>query len=199
MLSNRFIENAPSNNKTQESGFSLIEVIIAIFILTIGLLGAVASLTYAMQYTNTSRNVGQAKAIILSSLEEIESLRNTRRLEFKQIANVGGVDNTNSQNPFGGFSDDFKEISLSQGPDGVFGTDDDLMDAGPDGIYGTGDDFVNHALVRSGYSRKITITGFAADPTIKKIEVRVTYTSASGSIGEIVGVSYINDESRTTG
>ena len=190
----------PKNSyKHKEDGFSLIETIIAIFILTIGLLGAVASLTYAMQYTNTSRNVGQAKSIIVSSLEEIESLRNTRRLEFKQIATVGQVDNTDASNTFGGFSNDFKEISLIAGPDGIFGTDDDLIEAGPDNIYGTGDDFTNPAMVRTGYSRKITITPFPSDPTIKKVEVRVKYVSASGSMGEITGVSYINDESRTTG
>lgn len=198
MLNNRLTQNAPLK-KNQDTGFSLIEVIIAILILTIGLLGAVASLTYAMQFTNTSRNVGQAKAVIVSSLEEIESLRNTRRLDFKQIANVGEVDNTNSKNTFEGFSTDFKEVSLSAGPDGIYGTDDDLIDAGPDEVYGTGDDFINPALVRSGYLRKITITSFPSDQTIKKVEVRVKYISASGTYAEITGVSYINDESRTTG
>ena len=71
-----------------ENGFSLLEVIIAIFILTISLLGAAAALGYALEFSNTSRNVGKAKSIIVSTIEEIESLRNTRRLEFKQIANL---------------------------------------------------------------------------------------------------------------
>ena len=193
------------NSKTEkpekigESGFSIMEVLVAILVLTIGLLGAAAALTYALQFGNTSRNVGKAKTIIVSTIEEIESLRNTRRLDFKQIANVGAVDNTNSKNTFNGFSTGYKDISINPGPDGINGTNDDLMDAGPDGIYGTGDDFVNPALVRSGYSRKITITPFPSDATIKKVEIKVRYVSATGSFSEIVGVSYINDEARTTG
>jgi prepilin-type N-terminal cleavage/methylation domain-containing protein len=181
-----------------EAGFSLMEVIVAIIILTIALLGTAAALGYALEFGNTSRNVGRAKSIITSSIEEIESLRNTRRLDFKQIANVGSVDNTNSKNPFNGFSTGFKEISLSAGKDGVNGTDDDLIDAGADTIYGTADDFTNSSLIRSGYTRQITITTLPSDVTIKKVEIKVKYVSASGSLGMITGISYINDEARTT-
>ena len=123
-----------------EKGFSLLEAIVAILILTIGLMGAAGALTYSLQYSTTSKNVGNAKLIIVSTIEEIESLRNTRRLEFKQISNVSEVDNTDCKNTFNGFSTGFKPISLNPGFDGVSGTNDDIKEAGPDAIWGNADD-----------------------------------------------------------
>lgn len=194
------MSNNPRKTKQfNEEGFSLLEAIVAIFILTIGLMGAAGALTYSLQYSTTSKNVGNAKLIIVSAIEEIESLRNTRRLEFKQISNVGEVDNTDCKNTFNGFSTGFKPISLNPGFDGVDGTDDDIKEAGPDATLGTADDVDNPALIRSGYLRQITITSLAGDPTIKRIEVRVRYYSSGGAVGEIAGVGYINNETRTTG
>lgn len=183
-----------------EKGFSILEMVIAILVVTIGLLGAAAALAYSLQFTNTSRNVGKAKAIAISTIEEVETLRNTRRLDFKQIANVGEVDNTDAKHAFNGFSKGFKPISINPGPDGVNGTDDDLVTgAGADEVYGTADDVSDSALSRGGYSRQITITKYLSDPNIRKVEVKVKYISATGSMSEITGVSYINDETRTTG
>lgn len=180
----------------KQGGFSLIEAVVAIFIMTVGLIGTAAALGYAIHYGTISRNVTSAKSIIFAQIEEIEALRNSRRLDFKQIANVGDVDNTNTPAVFGGFSTGFKEMSLNPGPDGVNGTDDDLLDAGADGTYGTADDFNNPALVRSGYSRQITVTNLSG--SMKKIEIRVRYLGSGGAVGEIAGVCYLNDEGSLT-
>ena len=196
------MSNNPKQKKNQnttnrdERGFSLIEAVVAILIITIGLIGTAAAITYALEFSAISRNVSNAKLVIVSSIEEIESLRNTRRLDFKQIANVGGVDNTGTPNTFNGFSSGYKEVSLNPGPDGVNGTDDDLRSAGPDGDYGTTDDFDDPTLVRSGYVRQITITNL--NTTLKKVEIKVRYFGSGGKIGELRGVSYINDEARIT-
>ena len=180
----------------KQNGFSLIEAVVAIFILTIGLMGTAAALGYAIHYGTISRNVTNAKSIIVGQIEEIETLRNSRRLDFKQIANVGSVDNTDAPATFSGFSTGFKELSINPGPDGVSGTDDDLRDAGPDGILGTADDVDNPAFVRSGYMRQITITNLSG--SMKKIEIKVRYVGTNGNVGEIAGVSYLNDEGRLT-
>lgn len=187
------------NNKSasiSEKGFSLIEAVVAIMIITIGLIGTAAAITYALEFGAISRNVGNAKLVIVSTVEEVESLRNTRRLDFKQIANVGDVDNQGTPNTFNGFSDGYKQVSLNPGPDGVNGTDDDLRNAGVDGTYGTADDFDDPALVRSGYVREITITNL--NTTLKKVEIKVRYFGTGGKIGELRGVSYINDDARVT-
>ncbi|MGI8642248.1 MAG: type IV pilus modification PilV family protein [Pyrinomonadaceae bacterium] len=181
--------------KTNENGFTIVEAVVAILILTIGLIGTAAAITYALEFGSISRNVTSAKSVVVSAIEEIETLRNSRRLNFKQVANVGGVDNVGSSNPFNGFGTGFKPVSLSPGPDGVNGTDDDLRDAGPDGVFGTADDFDNQGLIRSGYTRQITITNLSN--TLKKVEIKVRYLGRAGKTGEIVGVSYLNDEART--
>lgn len=194
MLNKKIITENPKN---KQSGFSLIEAVIAIFILTIGLIGTAAAITYAVEFSTLSRNVSNAKSVIVGSIEEIETLRNSQRLDFKQIENVGNVDNNNMTINFNGFSVGFKDVSFNHpGADGVNGTDDDLRSAGVDGTYGTADDFDDPSLIRSGYRRNITITNLSA--TLKKIEVKVQYEGTSGRIGELTGVCYLNDESRLT-
>ncbi len=174
----------------------MIEAVVAIFIITIGLIGTAAAITFALQFTTLSRNVSDAKLIIVASIEEIESLRNSQRLDFKQIENVGNVDNTNTPRVFNGFSVGFKDVSINPGPDGVNGTDDDLRNAGADGTYGTGDDFDDASWARIGYRRQITITNLS--DTLKRIEVKVQYFGASGGVGVLTGVCYLNDEARAT-
>ena len=189
--------SAQESSKKMENGFSLVEAIIAIFILTIGLIGTAAAVTYALEFSSISRNVTKAKLVVTASIEEIESLRNSRRLNFKQVANAGSVDNAEAQNAFLGFSKDFQMVSSSPGPDGVNGTADDISTApGNDGVFGTPDDVVNMKLLRDGYIRQIEIVNLSA--SLKKVIVRVRYASTNGKMGEIVGVSYLNDEARTT-
>jgi type II secretory pathway pseudopilin PulG len=177
-----------------EDGFTLIEAVIAILIITIGLIGTAGAITYALEYSTISKNATNAKQVATSMIEQIESLRNTRRLAFRQIANVGSVDNTDAINNFTGFSTGFKEVSTRPGEDGVTGTDDDLINAGIDGIYGNADDFVDNSFARNGYTRQITITELSA--VVKKVEVKVRYASSAGKIGELRGVCYLNNDSR---
>ena len=196
-MSNKKSRSADGANiPKSEGGFSLVEAVIAIFILTIGLIGTAAALTYALEFGSISRNVSTAKSVVVASIEEIETLRNSRRLDFKQIANVGAVNNTGATNPFNGFSTGFKPISLDPGADGVFGTDDDLINSGTDGVFGTADDFEDETRIRSGFERQITITNLS--DSLRKVEITVHYFGRAGNRAQISGVSYINDEFRVT-
>lgn len=182
-----------SRSKRQD-GFTMIEAIVAIFILTIALVGTMAAIVYALEFGVISRNVGSAKLIIVAAIEETETLRNAQRLNFRQIANVGAVDNADSSNFFSGFSNGFRPISTIPGPDGVNGTDDDTIVRGADGQYGTKDDFNDTSKIQSGYSRQITVSNLS--DSLKKIEIKVKYSGRGGKQGEITGVSYLNDDSR---
>lgn len=185
------IRNFPA--RSDEAGFTLLEAVIAIFVLTIGLVGTAAAITYAMQYTAISQNVTKSKLLLMASVEQIESLRNDRRLEYKQIANIGAVNNADAVNSFGGFSQDFQSISETPGADGVFGTADDFVAPGADGTYGTSDDVP--ALTMPQYTRRIVITELSG--SIKKIQVFVRYPGMGGTIGQVAGTSYLNDDART--
>src|SRR5436190_19434071 len=102
---------------------------IAVLILTVGLLALAGSIGYAIAVSNKGRNLTNTKLVAVSMLEQMETLRNTGRLTFGQIANSGSVDNTAATRNFGGFPTGFQPVSINPGPDGIFGTQDDLTDS----------------------------------------------------------------------
>lgn len=189
----------PNNRRSQkkgrtDSGFSLLELVIAATILTVGLLAVASSIGYAMVAGNHGRAITNTKLLVVSILEQMETLRNTGNMTFGQIANVGQVDNTGAARSFVGFQTGFQQISTNPGPDGIFGTADDLIDSGTDGIFGTVDDFVNPSFAVVGYTREIQITSLSS--TLKKITVTVSYP-VNGNMKQLAAVCYLNDNSRS--
>lgn len=167
---------------SSDAGFTLLETAIALVILTIGLVALAGSISYAMVARNQSRNVMDAKIMIVTALEQIETLRNTKQLTYGQIANEGEVDNTGGIITFGGFPSAFRDIPLNPGTDGIYGTTDDT---------GTG--------ARTGFKRKVVITALPAGTALdkanlKKIEVTVQYPGQNGVTQELVGVGYLNND-----
>lgn len=167
-----------------QAGFTLIESICAIAILTIGLIGTAAAISAAMKFTRIGRNVTDAKAIALSQIEQIHSLRDSRRLTFRQIANTGSVNNAGSDLNFTGFTTGFVDIPDLPGADGIYGTADDPAPQ-PD---------------KFGYRRETLIT-FAIDtitlqplPDLKQIIVNVQYPGADGQTYQLSCTSYINND-----
>ncbi len=177
--------------KPGEKGTSLLELIVSVMVLTVGLLGAAAAIGHALRLNTMSRNATNAKFTGVSMLEQMETLRNTRRLLFKQIANVGAVDNTGAPLAFAGFATGWQPVSINPGPDGIYGTGDDLEDSGPDGIYGTGDDFTNQTWAQTDYGRNVTITPLSS--TLKKITITVRYPGSAGNTVELTCIGYLND------
>jgi type II secretory pathway pseudopilin PulG len=170
----------------------MIEMVVAMLVLMIGLLALASAVGYALAVSNSGRNVTNTKLLIASILEQMENLRNTGELSFGQIANQGNVDNTGATDFFNGFQNDFQPVSKSPGPDGIYGTADDLTGPGPNGIYGDGDDVTDPALARTGYQRQIVITSLTS--TLKKIEVTLKYPGGDGKTRTLTGVSYLNDD-----
>ena len=178
-----------------ESGVTVLEMVISMLILTVGLLGLAAAIGYAVTVSNRGRYVTNTKLLVVSTLEQMENLRNTEQLTFGQISNVGSVDNTGSSRIFNGFPTGLQPLSRNPGPDGIFGTSDDLISAGADNTYGTGDDFTDPTLALSGFSRQIAITNLNSN--MKRIEVTVRYTDAGGKLRNLVAVSYLNNDTRS--
>lgn len=188
-------QNERQNRLHSESGLTILEMVTAMLILTIGLLGLAASIGYAVTVSNKGRNLSNTKLLVVSTLEQMENLRNTEQLTYGQIANVGSVDNAGAARNFNGFPTGLQPLSRNPGPDGIFGTTDDLVSPGPNNTYGDFDDFTDPTLGLAGFSRQIAITSLNAN--MKRIEVTVRYTDPGGQLRNLVAVSYLNNDTRS--
>lgn len=191
-ISSSQISPAEKRSRKSDGGFSLLEVAVALVILTVGMLAVASAIGYALMASNNGRGVTNTKLLVVSVLEQMETLRDTQELTFGQIANTGQVYNTGTTRTFAGFPTGFMPVSTNPGPDGIFGTADDLTDAGPDGIYGNADDFTNAALARPGVTRQVVISSLSRN--LKRIQVTINYSANGGDTKQLVGVSYLNDD-----
>lgn len=197
------MQNNESSTETtrklhSESGVTILEMVVAMLILTIGLLGLAASIGYAVTVSNKGRNQTNTKLMVVSLLEQMETLRNTEQLTFGQIRNQGQtVDDAGATRLFAGFPTGFQALSINPGPDGIYGTDDDLTSPGPNpnSVYGDGDDFTDQTWAVPGYQRQISITNLS--PNLKRIQVTLRYSDAAGQLRDMVGVSYLNNDTRS--
>jgi type IV pilus modification protein PilV len=132
-------------------GFSLLEVVISMAILTIGLVSLLGVFGIAMASTQDSQQDMIAKQLANEALESIVTARNTSQKQWSDIQNLadGGI-----------FLPGYQPL-YDAGADGIMGTADDyaagyqkIHEPGPDGIYGTSDDIL---LPMSNYQRKIEI------------------------------------------
>jgi hypothetical protein len=165
-----------------ESGFSFIDVMIAMTLLLVGMLSLTGALAAAIVRVNESEYQFRAKMLALSTVESVISARdvhvnpvpgtNDGSLYFAQIKNEanGGI-----------FVDGRTEVRELPGPDGVYGTDDD------DGN------------VVDGVEREIVITDLpdgTSDP-ISLREVRVTiYYSVGAAVRSQTSTIYVCDVQR---
>ncbi|MEP6819272.1 MAG: prepilin-type N-terminal cleavage/methylation domain-containing protein [bacterium] len=185
MLNSRSRKNTRTN-RSDEGGFTLLEMLVAIVILTIGLLGVASAISYALLASNRGRGVTNSKMLVVSILEQMETLRNTEELSFDEISNTQQVGSTFTGFPYA--VGVFRPVSTVPGADGIFGTDDDLR-------VGSVDDMT---LARPGVSRQIKITTFPTNPYLKKIEVTLRYSPNGGETKDLVGISYLQDNSHGT-
>ena len=178
--------------RSDQSGFSLIEVMISMAILTIGSLGLLSVFGVAVRATQTSQQDMIARQMASEAIESIYTARNSSQVNWSQIQNVssGGI-----------FLNGFNSLKCA-GPDGIIGTADDdsclsatgatcpnggvkcLNEPGLDGIMGTADDVL---LSLSNYPRQILITPLldgAGNPiqTLNQVSVTVQYAAAGSTI-----------------
>jgi prepilin-type N-terminal cleavage/methylation domain-containing protein len=167
-----------SKNHDRQQGFTLLETMISMVVLTIGLVALLGVVGMAMTATQTSQEDMIAKKLAQEAVESIYTARDTANVTWSQIQNTG---------PGGIFVTGFQPINQA-GADGIFGTADDslalaqvLTLAGPDGIYGTADD-VTVAL--TNFTRSIAITTVANPSTpgvdysnLRQLTVSIQYST----------------------
>jgi prepilin-type N-terminal cleavage/methylation domain-containing protein len=150
---------AISLRRQPDSGFSMLEMIVALLILTVGLLSLASAIGYALMVSNSGRGITNAKLLVVSALEQMETLRDSNQLNFAEISAV--------QQPlpstFKGFPTTFLPISLTPGPDFVYGTADDPGVLTP-----------TAATALPGVERQVLITDIST--TLKLIKVTLRYS-----------------------
>ena len=169
----------PVAQTTGAPGFSLVEVVVAMFILTVGLLG-LAQVFYVglnIAATSTPNLVAREKA--REAIESVHTARDTHTILWAQIRNVAPPANC-PPGMTGVGSGTFLNGELAMeatGPDGLVGTaDDDGAETtpGPDNRLGTTDDV---PLV--GYTRQIEICDVDGNADLRQIVVTIRYNGSN--------------------
>jgi prepilin-type N-terminal cleavage/methylation domain-containing protein len=151
------------------SGFTLIEVVVAVAILFVGLLTLGALMANSIAYMAGSQDQYIAQQKAEEAVESIFFARDSKLYTWAQIENVSN----------GGIFLDGPQPLLHPGANGIVGTMDDeaddpdvIIEPGPDGILGTPDDI---KIVLTTFTRQIEITDLPGEPNLRQIQVIVQY------------------------
>jgi prepilin-type N-terminal cleavage/methylation domain-containing protein len=173
-----------------ERGFSLLEVIVAMSILMVGLLGLAQVFYVGMSIVSTSSPSLVAREKAREAVESVHTARDTGRVTWAQIRNVNAppavapnVDGGCPAGTTGAAGGNFVNGALAMrraGPDGLSNTADDTgfeTSPGPDNMLGTSDD-----LPISGFTRQIDICDINGNNDLRAIVVTIRF-NGSGAIG----------------
>jgi len=171
----------------RERGFTLIETMIAMVILSFVILSVAACYTQGIQASNSNQMSFIAQQKAQEAMETIFTARDSGTLTFANITNV-------SQ---GGLFLDGPQRLCDAGPDGVLGTADDncnmpnviVTGPGSDNILGTGDDTVIN--LNPWMTRTIAITPVNGTQQLNQVTITVNYIY-QGRTTQFVLVSYIS-------
>ena len=170
-------------NKKGQSGFSYVDVMIAIVIMLVGVLALVGALAANLVRSMEAEKRIAAKQLALSTIESINAAK-----EIQRTGVVDGWDslrNTMTSVPIGEtngiFSTGYNPVRVDAGWDGVFGTiDDACAGSGPCVVSGRPN---NTSALAMGFQREIVIAD-VADPerpsppnpiTRRRIDVNIKY------------------------
>jgi Prokaryotic N-terminal methylation motif len=151
------------------AGFTLLEAVIAVFILSVGILGLAATMADSISYMNGSQDDYIAQQKAEEGVESVFFARDSKLYTWAQIENALN----------GGIFLDGPQPLLHPGTNGIVGTIDDetnnpdvIVEPGPDGVLGTADDI---KLSLSTFTREILISDVAGEPNLRQIQVIIRY------------------------
>jgi prepilin-type N-terminal cleavage/methylation domain-containing protein len=173
--------------KKKHSGFTLVETVVAMAVLSFGVLALSAIYTQGLKASAQTQIQFIAQQKAQEALETLFTARDTKLLTWPQIANV-------SQ---GGVFKDGPQPLLAPGPDGLLGTADDdasnpnciVVGPGPDNILGTSDDTIIN--LNPWMTRTIAITPDPNVPNLNDVTITINY-SFQGQASQFVLRSYLS-------
>jgi hypothetical protein len=167
------LESGVAMQTSNESGFSIVETIVSIGVLTTGILGAAAVLVAGMTNLNSSPADVVVTQKASQAVEAVFAARDSHKLTWAQIRNVQGASGADG----GIFLDGPQPLKLP-GPDGLVNTADDttietVVFPGKDQILGTADD---QTITLAQFTREIKITDVSGENgQLRTITVTITY------------------------
>ncbi len=173
---------SPKNlqQRKNSKGISLVEALIAMVVLTVGMIGLLSTLTFAMAATHSSGQDMVAKGLAAEAMENIFTARDSAQLVWLQIQNQGA-----GTTPDGIFVPGIQPINVVP----TTGTNAGLINTvqyigspakvlttpGPDGIMGTADDSIVPLI---NFKRSISIVSVpGSSDQLRTITVVVQYTT----------------------
>ena len=189
--------------RSRQSGFTIIETMIAIAIMSIGILTLIAAFATAVTATQNAQENLIARQKTLEAMESVYTARNTQQLSFSSVANVSnggifldgiqpiwcagssGIYGTAS---FGGYTGDTACPATAQCPAGP----QCVVLPGPDGILGTADDV---GMSLGNFNRQIQIgtvleaDGVTINPNLKQVTVTVNYYASGSTVAHAYTVN----------
>jgi type II secretory pathway component PulJ len=166
-------------HRTTQSGFTILEAMIAIAIMSFGILSLAAVYAQGIQVANMTQLDYIAEKKAEEAVETIFAARDAKLLAWTNIRNVTGT---------GGANDGVFMVGpqplLAAGPDGLYGTADDdtanpdtvILGPGPDKILGTADDIV---MSLRNMTRTIAIADVTNESGLRQVTITLTYTVGS--------------------
>jgi len=163
--------------QTKEKGFSYLEVMFSILIMTIGILGSLSAISMAMIREREAEDINVSRQISSSTLESIFATR-----DLRTTTAISNWDAINNDTVTGGvFKSGWTPIRQDSGIDGINGTADDACATGTNCVVSG---YTNSSPEINGFQRRIVISDIAETsvPTIrkKKVIISVRYLVGSG-------------------
>lgn len=174
------------SERSQDTGFALVEVLIAMVLVIVAVLGLLNATVLMARKITGSQDQFIASQRAAEAIESVFKARDNRVLTWAQIRNrVGATGNDN------GVFIDGPQTVREPGADGLINTADDgaiadVVKPGPDGLLGTGDD-VRTPLF--GFTREIEIRDLSV--TLRQLRVIVRYRTATGN-GQYILTTYVS-------
>jgi len=174
---------ATGTNRGPDAGFSLLEVVVAMSVLIVGLLGLAQTFYVGMSLVATSSPNLIAREKAREAIESVHTARDTRVILWARIRNDTAPDCAPWPGTVANAGGSFlvNELPLrTAGPDGLVNTADDVgqeASPGPDNIMGNADD-----IPLLGFTRQIAICDVAGNPDLRQVVVTIRY-NGTGAVG----------------
>ena len=167
--------NRSCADERRQRGFTLIETMIAIVVLTFGVLSLAGVFAQGLLVANMTQMDYIAQKKAEEAMESIFAARDSKQQPWANIRNVQGASGVD-----GGIFLDLPQPLVAPGPDGLYGTSDEnlaspevvILGPGPDGQLGTADDVV---MSLNGMTRTIAITDIPNEPNLRQIAITINY------------------------